>query len=96
MFPDRIIGMRISHVRWGTTCRTHANNRVHSVSADANALSKSVLKNKKRREKLHNAPSVKSHEEGALPIPSPPTATPPPDPRTVLKKQIEEAKAAKV
>ncbi|KAL5510671.1 hypothetical protein EMCRGX_G006257 [Ephydatia muelleri] len=63
--------------------------------SDAQVLSKSALKNKKRREKKHNAPRVTNNDEETLPIASPPIITPPPDPRTVLKKQLEEAKAAK-
>ena len=66
------------------------------ASVDAQVLSKSALKNKKRREKKHNAPRVTNNDEETLPIASPPIVTPPPDPRTVLKKQLEEAKAAKV
>lgn len=61
--------------------------------SDAPALSKSAKKNKKRRENKHNSSVGK--DDGSPSLPTPPVVAPPPDPKALLKKQLEEAKAAK-
>ena len=79
-------------------CTGNQLNVMPSVSTDTPVLSKSAKKKKKRKENKHNASGVKSSDgdSSLFSTSTHPVFVSPPDPKAMLKKQIEEAKAAKV